>query len=95
MNGADSRDDPAANEHGPVRVHEPVLLQECLSVADLQPGMTVVDGTVGAGGHASAFARVLGPSGLVVGLDRDVMNAARPALFDKLRDRRIVRGRLQ
>ncbi|MFO1050977.1 MAG: 16S rRNA (cytosine(1402)-N(4))-methyltransferase RsmH [Planctomycetota bacterium] len=71
MNGADSRDDPAANEHGPVRVHEPVLLQECLSVVDLQPGMTVVDGTVGAGGHASAFARVLGPSGLVVGLDRD------------------------
>lgn len=71
MNDADPRDHSTDDAHGPVRVHEPVLLSECLTVVDLRSGMTVVDGTVGAGGHAAAFARALGPDGLVVGLDRD------------------------
>jgi 16S rRNA (cytosine1402-N4)-methyltransferase len=38
---------------------------------DLRPGMTVVDGTVGAGGHAAAFAAAISPGGTLVGLDRD------------------------
>lgn len=71
MNGADPRGVSADDEHGPVRVHEPVLLRECLTVVELQPGMTVVDGTVGAGGHAAEFARALGPTGLLVGIDQD------------------------
>jgi 16S rRNA (cytosine1402-N4)-methyltransferase len=48
-----------------------VLLPESLAVLDLRPGMTVVDGTVGAGGHAAAFAAAVAPDGWVVGLDRD------------------------
>ena len=71
MNDADPRASRADDAHGPVRVHEPVLLPECLDAMDLRAGMTLVDGTVGAGGHAAAFARALGPDGLVVGLDRD------------------------
>jgi 16S rRNA (cytosine1402-N4)-methyltransferase len=34
-------------------------------------GSVLVDGTVGAGGHASVLARELGPGGRLVGLDRD------------------------
>lgn len=52
-------------------VHVPVLLAEALGVLDLGSGLVVVDGTVGAGGHARAIARALGPTGHVVGLDRD------------------------
>ncbi len=34
-------------------------------------GSILVDGTVGAGGHAAALAKLVGPEGLVIGLDRD------------------------
>jgi len=61
----------------PVRVHEPVLLQETLDILGLEPGMTVVDGTVGALGHASAIARAISPDGCLLGLDRDAEILAR------------------
>ncbi len=71
MTGVDPQSSRADDVHGPVRVHEPVLLSESLLALDLRPGTVVVDGTVGAGGHAAAFSRALGPQGLVIGLDRD------------------------
>ena len=53
--------------------HQPVLINEI--AAWLTPhegaGSTIVDGTVGAGGHAVALARRLGAGGQLVGLDRD------------------------
>ncbi len=52
-------------------VHRPVLLEEVVSWLAPGSGMVVVDGTVGAGGHASALARLLGPDGRLIGLDRD------------------------
>lgn len=52
-------------------VHIPVLLREVLQYLDLQPGMTVVDGTVGAGGHSSHILNRIGPTGQLIGLDRD------------------------
>jgi 16S rRNA (cytosine1402-N4)-methyltransferase len=55
----------------PAPVHRPVLLAEVLAWLDPAEGAIVVDGTVGAGGHASALARRVGPSGRVIGLDRD------------------------
>ena len=63
-------------------VHVPVLLAETLALLDLRPGLTVVDGTVGAGGHAAAIARALGPDGFLIGLDRDseILACARAAL---------------
>lgn len=65
-------------------VHVPVLLAETLALLDLRPGLVVVDGTVGAGGHATAIARALGPEGLLVGLDRDgeILVCARAALAE-------------
>lgn len=38
---------------------------------DVRAGSIVVDGTVGAGGHASALAARVGEAGRVIGLDRD------------------------
>lgn len=67
----DPRGDSADEGSEPVRVHEPVLLQESLAAMDLSAGLTVVDGTVGAGGHASEFARAISPGGRLIGLDRD------------------------
>lgn len=58
-------------ERTPKAVHIPVLLREVLQHLDLQPGMTVVDGTVGAGGHSSHILKRIGPTGRLVGLDRD------------------------
>jgi len=52
-------------------LHKPVLLQEVLEGLALKPGMTVVDGTLGSGGHAGAILEKIGPSGRLIGLDQD------------------------
>ncbi|MCH7688988.1 MAG: 16S rRNA (cytosine(1402)-N(4))-methyltransferase RsmH, partial [Planctomycetes bacterium] len=54
-------------------VHKPVLLREVIRFLDLQPGLTVVDGTVGAGGHSREILKTIGPEGILIGLDRDPM----------------------
>ncbi len=51
--------------------HVPVLLPETLRLLDPQPGDTVIDATVGAGGHAAALLERIGPTGRLLGLDRD------------------------
>lgn len=52
-------------------VHVPVLLNESLELMDVRPGQVMVDGTVGAAGHAKEFLRRLQPGGFLLGLDRD------------------------
>lgn len=56
--------------------HIPVLAQEILDLLQLKPGMTVVDGTVGLGGHAKLMLEQIGPSGKLIGFDRDASNLA-------------------
>lgn len=51
--------------------HEPVMLMEVLSVLPLRPGATVVDGTLGLGGHAREMAKRIAPGGWLLGLDWD------------------------
>src|SRR3954471_14078953 len=53
------------------RTHVPVLAGELIEALDPQPGQVAVDCTVGAGGHGRLVAERLGPSGLLVGIDRD------------------------
>ncbi len=55
----------------PESLHEPVLLEEVVSYLAVKPGDTVLDGTVGSGGHAEALLKLAGPSGRLIGLDRD------------------------
>src|ERR1700729_2141211 len=51
--------------------HIPVLAGELIELADPRPGETAVDCTVGGGGHARLIAGRIGPSGTLIGVDRD------------------------
>lgn len=52
-------------------VHIPVLLDEVLEHLALTPGQTVLDATVGGGGHALAISEKIGSRGTLIGLDQD------------------------
>lgn len=52
-------------------MHQPVLLTEVITGLGLKPGMQVIDCTLGGGGHAEAILKEIGPTGHLLGLDRD------------------------
>jgi 16S rRNA (cytosine1402-N4)-methyltransferase len=58
---------PEINGHLTMQAHIPVLLDEIMR--ELLPAQRVIDGTLGAGGHASAFLR--GGADALLGLDLD------------------------
>jgi len=61
-------------ERGPFMedyLHHPVMLKEVLSLLNLRAGMTVVDGTVGLGGHAQSLLEKILPNGKLIGIDKD------------------------
>ena len=47
------------------------MLEETLQCLAPQPGETMLDGTLGLGGHAAEILRGLMPGGTLVGIDRD------------------------
>jgi 16S rRNA (cytosine1402-N4)-methyltransferase len=51
--------------------HVPVLLDEVVRALEPRPGQTLIDGTLGAGGHSRALAERVQPGGRVFALDRD------------------------
>jgi 16S rRNA (cytosine(1402)-N(4))-methyltransferase len=51
--------------------HRPVMLRETLQLLRPAPGAIVVDGTLGAGGHAEALLGAIAPHGRLYGIDRD------------------------
>jgi 16S rRNA (cytosine1402-N4)-methyltransferase len=69
---------PAGGDPG-ASLHRPVLVREVLQFLDLSPGLVVVDGTVGGGGHSKLILEQLGSDGKLIGLDRDPMMLARAA----------------
>lgn len=79
--------------------HVSVLPGESLRLLNLQPGRTVVDATLGAGGHTRLFADIIGATGRIIALDHDpaMITLAKPRLeglpvsffhagFDQLRE---------
>jgi 16S rRNA (cytosine1402-N4)-methyltransferase len=52
-------------------VHVPVMLEEVVRWLTPRPGMVLVDGTLGGGGHARTLAEALTDKGLLIGIDRD------------------------
>lgn len=51
--------------------HEPVMLREAIDLLDPQPGETLVDCTLGGGGHAQEICRRLQGRGRLIGIDAD------------------------
>jgi len=71
--------------------HVPVLAEEVIALLDPRPGETVVDGTFGAGGHASLLAAPLRGDGKLIAIDRDPTVAP---YFDRMRRETGVKARL-
>ncbi|MCE5266401.1 MAG: 16S rRNA (cytosine(1402)-N(4))-methyltransferase RsmH [Planctomycetaceae bacterium] len=65
----------------PSPVHVPVLLNQVVEWLRPQPGQTIVDGTLGGGGHSRALASAVRPKGRVIAVDRD------PTAIDAARER--------
>jgi 16S rRNA (cytosine1402-N4)-methyltransferase len=57
--------------------HIPVLLNEVLDALAPQPGMTIVDCTLGLGGHSAELLRRVTPGGKLIALDFDADNIER------------------
>lgn len=60
-------------------VHVPVMVHEVLEQLQLQPGLTIMDGTVGAGGHSQKILQQMDSTSRLIGLDRDAAMLARAA----------------
>ncbi len=58
----------------PATGHIPVLKDEVLNILAPSPGETVLDCTLGLGGHAAAFLELTAPDGHLIGLDADPKN---------------------
>jgi 16S rRNA (cytosine1402-N4)-methyltransferase len=72
--------------------HAPVLLAEVMDGLLVGPGMRMIDGTLGGGGHTAAFLQNSAPDGQVLGIDAD------PAALRRVRERlaeEIAQGRLR
>jgi 16S rRNA (cytosine1402-N4)-methyltransferase len=63
----------------PTTVHVPVLLEEVLQWLEPRAGGRFADGTLGGGGHTRALAERVGPTGSVLGIDRDAGAVSRAA----------------
>jgi 16S rRNA (cytosine1402-N4)-methyltransferase len=63
-------------------IHQPVLLSEVLQELAMQRGATVIDCTVGFGGHAIALYAAITPEGRLLGIDQDpdALSSARQRL---------------
>ena len=51
--------------------HTPVLLNECIQGLNIKKDGIYVDGTIGGAGHSSEIIKNIGPSGMLIGIDRD------------------------
>lgn len=74
----------------PAGAHMPIMLAEAVAALEPLAGATVLDCTLGWGGHAEELARRAGASGSVVALDRDGEELARTAARLGARGTRIV-----
>jgi 16S rRNA (cytosine1402-N4)-methyltransferase len=57
--------------------HRPVMVEEVLYYLRPEKGKVIVDGTLGAGGHAEAILERITPGGRLIGIDRDPEAIAR------------------
>jgi 16S rRNA (cytosine1402-N4)-methyltransferase len=79
-----STNTPEWGGHGTEVGHVPVLLKEAIDFLAVQRGGTVIDATVGLGGHSFEIAKRLGAPGHLIGVDKD------PAALEIAREKLIV-----
>lgn len=51
--------------------HQPVMLEETITLLNLKKGGVYVDATIGGGGHAQKMLAEIGSDGVLIGLDQD------------------------
>ncbi len=56
------------------KLHTPVLAKEVLNLLNLKNGQTIIDATLGAGGHSLLILEKIIPDGKLIGLDWDERN---------------------
>ncbi|MEK6628668.1 MAG: 16S rRNA (cytosine(1402)-N(4))-methyltransferase, partial [Bdellovibrionota bacterium] len=61
----------------PVGTHRPICVDEILRILAPKPGETVLDATLGYGGHTSAILPKILPGGRLVALDQDPIERAK------------------
>lgn len=61
----------------PAGMHRPIMVDEIVRVLDLRPGQTVVDCTLGYGGHAAELLKRIRPGGKLIALDADPIEIVR------------------
>lgn len=64
-------------------IHKTVLLEEAIEALNLKDGMTVVDATLGGGGHSREILKRIGEQGRLVVFDRDAAAIERFVLLTK------------
>ncbi len=52
-------------------LHNPVMLKEVIDYLNLKTGQTIVDATIGLGGHSLCILKNITPGGRLIGIDRD------------------------
>ena len=67
------------------------MLEEVLDGLSLQPGQTMVDGTLGGGGHSREILKRIGPAGKLIAIDRDpdAVAATEAALVEVAREHNV------
>lgn len=72
--------------------HVPVMPNEVLQYLAPRPGAIIVDATFGAGGHTEQILKMLGPTGKLIGIDRDsaAIDAATSAFASDVKAGRLV-----
>ena len=61
----------------PAGTHRPIMIEEILSALAPKPGDTIVDCTLGYGGHTVELLRVIRPGGKLIALDADPVECAK------------------
>src|SRR5450631_4358851 len=78
-------DSAPGREHGEASKkqfgHVPVLLQQAIEFLAVRRGGTIIDTTLGLGGHSWEIAKRLGAAGRLIGIDKD------PAALERARER--------
>ncbi|MFZ2192912.1 MAG: 16S rRNA (cytosine(1402)-N(4))-methyltransferase RsmH [Candidatus Moraniibacteriota bacterium] len=67
-------------------IHKSVLLEEAIDALNLKEGMTVIDATLGGGGHSLEIIRKIGSSGKLIAFDADELAIEKFQVEMKKRD---------